>query len=143
IMWSASLALNGLTRSGMGATPFPVHMIEHSLSALYDVPHAAGLSIVMPGWLKYKRVALKGRIAQLGRNVFGIAEVDDAVCAAQTIERLTAWYDHIGSPSNLTKAGIPGEDIPGIAENVMKLANVWNEEEYTLDVVTEILELCN
>ena len=27
---------------------FPNHAIEHSLSALYDIPHGAGLSIVIP-----------------------------------------------------------------------------------------------
>ena len=46
-MWSGTLAFNGLTTAGMGIVGFPVHMIEHSLSALYDIAHGAGLSIML------------------------------------------------------------------------------------------------
>ncbi|MCK5545104.1 MAG: iron-containing alcohol dehydrogenase, partial [Desulfobulbaceae bacterium] len=42
-MWCATLALNGLTAAGLGRVGFPMHLIEHSLSAIYDVPHGAGL----------------------------------------------------------------------------------------------------
>ena len=47
LMWTATLALNGLTAAGLGRVGFPMHMIEHSLSALYDVPHGAGLAVVL------------------------------------------------------------------------------------------------
>ena len=39
LMWCSTLALNGLTAAGLGMVGFPMHMIEHSLSAIYDVPH--------------------------------------------------------------------------------------------------------
>ena len=52
-MWAATLALNGLTPAGIGASSFPNHMIEHALSAIYNIPHGAGLSIVMPAWMKW------------------------------------------------------------------------------------------
>ena len=54
-MWTATLALNGLTAAGLGRVGFPMHLIEHSLSALYDVPHGAGLAVVMLGWLRAHR----------------------------------------------------------------------------------------
>jgi alcohol dehydrogenase YqhD (iron-dependent ADH family) len=47
IMWSAILGFNGLTTSGMGQVQMPAHMIEHSLSAIYDIAHGAGLSIIL------------------------------------------------------------------------------------------------
>jgi hypothetical protein len=58
MMWSATLAFNGLTSAGMGMISLPVHMMEHSLSALYDVPHGAagwtmpppGIRRSLPGW---------------------------------------------------------------------------------------------
>src|SRR4030042_6955289 len=46
IMWGAVLGFNGLTSAGLGITPFPAHMIEHSLSALYNIPHGGGLAFV-------------------------------------------------------------------------------------------------
>jgi len=33
LMWAAALALNGLTAAGLGKVGFPMHMVEHSLSA--------------------------------------------------------------------------------------------------------------
>ena len=38
-MWAATLALNGLTAAGSGATPWPLHMMEHALSGITDVSH--------------------------------------------------------------------------------------------------------
>ena len=53
IMWSATLALNGLQSLGYKNTEFINHAIEHSLSAIYNIPHGAGLSIVIPAYLKF------------------------------------------------------------------------------------------
>jgi len=45
--WAATLALNGLTHLGISPYGFPNHMIEHSMSAISDVPHGAGLSVII------------------------------------------------------------------------------------------------
>lgn len=49
--WAATMALNGLTHVGIAGGSFPNHMIEHAMSAVCDVPHGAGLSVVMPAWM--------------------------------------------------------------------------------------------
>ena len=51
--WAATLALNGLTHLGISPYGFPNHMIEHSMSAISDVPHGAGLSVIMPAWMQW------------------------------------------------------------------------------------------
>ena len=55
IMWAAALAWNGLANAGLEGAITPNHMLEHPMSALYNVAHGAGLSIVMPAWLRYKK----------------------------------------------------------------------------------------
>ena len=30
-------------------------MIEHSLSAIYNVPHGAGLAVILPAWMKWSK----------------------------------------------------------------------------------------
>lgn len=142
LMWGSTLALNGLTQAGMGATGFPVHMIEHSLSALYDVPHGAGLSIVYPGWLRHVLVEKSARIARLGRTVFGVAEASDRDAALATIDALTAWYREIGSPVCLADWNIPASDIPAIAANAERLAQLWNLKRYTADEIAAVLAKC-
>lgn len=142
IMWSAILGFNGLTTAGMGFVSFPAHMIEHSLSALYDVAHGAGLSITLPGWMSYAVNKNPAKFARLGREVFGIEEADDLKAAVEGIDRLKRWFSSIGSPTSLKEAGIPEGDISRIAENASATAAVWGMKAYTKDTIADILNLC-
>ena len=142
VMWSAILAFNGLTTAGMGFVSFPAHMIEHSLSALYDVAHGAGLSITLPGWMSYAVNKSPAKFARLGREVFGIEEADDLKAAVEGIDRLKRWFSSIGSPTSLKEAGIPEGDIGKIAENASVIAAVWGMKAYTRETIAEILNLC-
>ncbi|WLE98810.1 MAG: iron-containing alcohol dehydrogenase [Candidatus Electrothrix communis] len=148
LMWTATLALNGLTAAGLGRVGFPMHMIEHSLSALYDVPHGAGLSVVMPGWLQWYLKQDAARIARLGRGILPSAEQqelageNETVIAERTIAFLRTWFSKVHSPVSLAELNIPAEDIPRIAENALGLAKVWRLNQYSQEVIEEILQRC-
>ena len=142
LMWSATLALNGLTGAGVGRAGFPMHMIEHSLSALFDVAHGAGLSVVIPGWLRWRARTDTSRLEQLGSRVFGINGLPGCAAATETITRLEEWFARVNSPIRLAQVGIRVSDIPAIATNAVNLARVWRLEGYTPEVIEEILGLC-
>ncbi len=142
MMWATTWAFNGLTSAGMGMISLPVHMIEHSLSAIYDIAHGAGLSIVLPGWMRYTLDRNARKLARLAREIFLISERDERLAAVAGIERLKAWFAAIGSPTSLKEAGIPDEDIDRIAENAAVLAQVWQLKDYTKEVIAEILRQC-
>jgi hypothetical protein len=142
LMWCATLALNGLTAAGLGLVGFPMHMIEHSLSALYDVPHGAGLSVVMPGWMGRQAGNAPAKFAQFGRRVFDIKEKDDRKAAQEGIDRLKAWFREVASPVSLRELDIPESAIPAIADNAMDLATIWRLKNYDTAVVSSILENC-
>lgn len=141
-MWSGTLAFNGLPVAGMGVVGFPVHMIEHSLSALYDIAHGAGLSIVLPGWMTWSAAKKPARFARLAREFFGVAEADDAKAAAAGIAQLKAWFSAIGSPVSLKEGGIPEGDIGKIADNAVELARTWRLKDYTKEVIVDVLNHC-
>jgi len=141
-MWSGTLAFNGLTTAGMGIVGFPVHMIEHSLSALYDVAHGAGLSIVLPGWMTWSAKKKPARFARLAREFFGAAEADDAKAAAAGIAALKGWFSSIKSPVSLKEGGIPEGDIGTIADNAVELAKTWKLKDYTREVIVDVLNHC-
>lgn len=132
-MWSATLSLNGLTTAGIGNHAFPNHMIGHSLSAMYDVDHGASLSIVFPAWLKYNESALSERLAHFGKEIFGKTGV------TETIGEIENYFRSIGAPLRLNEVGIDKAEIPGIAENAFSLANKWGLQDYTKDVIADIL----
>ncbi|MDR0817832.1 MAG: iron-containing alcohol dehydrogenase [Clostridiales Family XIII bacterium] len=101
------------------------HQMEHQLSGYYDTAHGAGLSVIMPAFLKYivkhgteDQVA---KVAQLGIDVFGIeTDTQDITgTALLTAERLTAWLKSIGMPVTLTELGVPVAEIDDMIQRVV------------------------
>ena len=142
LMWAATLALNGLTGSGLGKVGFPMHMIEHSLSAFYNVAHGAGLSVVIPGWMRYQSKLTPEKFAQFAERIFGITSGSKEKRAADGIQALLTWFVRIKTPTNLTALHIEEKDIPMIADNALALAKIWGMKEYTQGKIEEILKLC-
>ena len=133
--WAATLALNGLTYSGAAGFSYPNHAIEHSLSALFNVPHGAGLSVVVPAWMKWFRDRNPLQFERFARNVFGVEGGEQGIAALQ------GWYDKIGTPTRLPQLGIKETDLPAIVENVQKNVRVFGiAKTYTPEVVTAILK---
>ncbi|MCL2789173.1 MAG: iron-containing alcohol dehydrogenase [Desulfobulbus sp.] len=142
LMWTATLALNGLTAAGLGRVGFPMHLIEHSLSALYDIPHGAGMAVILLGWLRAHRTALAHRIAGLGRRLFRLTESDPLLAADQTIARFADWLADVKAPLTLADLGIAAAEIPHIADNTRGLARIWRLAEYSPERVASILLHC-
>jgi alcohol dehydrogenase YqhD (iron-dependent ADH family) len=142
-MWAATLAWNGLGPSGIGNWGVPMHLIEHPLSGIYDIAHGAGLSITIPAWLTWKAEKNGSKIAQFGRNVFGIEDADQDSAAKKTIEALKDWFDSIDSPTSFKKADIPESDTEKITDLTCKLASAWGmDKEYTRDVILDLYSRC-
>ena len=124
MMWSATLALNGLADLGYAGHGFINHAIEHSLSAIYDIPHGAGLAIVMPAWFRHYNAGGGGaRLAKFGRAVFGVAT------AEETIKAFEDFFREAGAPVRLGEAKIPAADIPKIAANAAATVRLWGMKQ--------------
>jgi len=133
--WVATQALNGLTPAGTAGGTFPNHMIEHALSALYNVAHGAGLSVVIPAWMKWYKEQNLPQFERFAREVFDVEGADAG------IEKLEAWFASIGTPVTLEDAGIPRESIDALAANAYELAKIWGIGEiYPKATIIEILE---
>ncbi|QSZ40832.1 iron-containing alcohol dehydrogenase [Sulfurimonas aquatica] len=133
--WVAIQALNGLTPAGTAGGSFPNHLIEHSLSALYNVAHGAGLSIVIPAWMKWYKDKNSAQFQRFSREIFNSSNVDEG------IEKLEAWFAKIGSPVSLEDANIPRSAISALASNAYETAKVWGMSEmYTQETIEEILQ---
>lgn len=142
MMWAAILGFNGITTAGMGRIGLPAHMIEHSLSAIYDIAHGAGLSIVLPGWMYHIVEKDPVKFARLGREIFGVEDNDNMKAGIEAVDRLKGWFASIGSPVSLGEMSIPAEDIGKIAKNAYTLAQVWGLRDYTENVIADILRRC-
>lgn len=133
--WVAIQALNGLTPAGTAGGNFPNHMIEHSLSALYNVAHGAGLAVVIPAWMKWYKEQNLPQFKRFAREIF---QSDDADVG---IHKLEAWFAKIGAPVTLADANIPREGIASLAKNAYGNAKVWGMDSiYSQEVIAKILE---
>lgn len=142
LMWCATIALNGWTTSGLGRVGFPMHMIEHSLSALYDVPHGAGLAVVMPAWLSWQAEQSPDRFARFAERVFGVSGDDRRSTALQGVACLLNWFKRMGCPTSLAELGVAATEIHRIAENALPQAKLWRLRDYHQPVIEEILRRC-
>jgi len=101
IMFSASMALNGMTLLGKKSGDWAVHGIGHILSLLYEVPHGASLSIVYPAWLKYIEKKHPERIGLLGSAIF-----NEKMTSYETIWRIEEMFRNLECPVRLSETGI-------------------------------------
>lgn len=141
LMWSAALTLNGLSSSGLGKVGFPMHLIEHSLSAMYDIPHGAGLSIIIPAWFRYQAEHIPERMSRFFTRVYGIEGTPQEV-SVRGIHTLSRWLQSCGAPTTLAEVGIPANQIPLLSENALPLAKVWRMREYDREKIETILRMC-
>ena len=121
LMWGSTIAHNDTV--GVGRTQdWGSHQIEHELSALYDVPHGAGLAVVMPAWMRYHMNKNVMRFAQYAVRVHG-CEMDfehPERTALRGIEAHEAFLREIGMPLTLKELGAKSEDIPAMAAKTKK-----------------------
>ena len=133
--WAATQALNFTTFCGVAGNRFDTHFIEHTLSAEYNIAHGAGLSIIMPAWMKWQKQFQPERFERFARVMFGAETADGG------IEGLKNWYASIGTPVTLAEGNIPAEDIPVLVEKLSEVAAFRKATAlYTPEMIRTVLE---
>lgn len=134
--WASTMALNGNTFVGVAGNSFDTHMIEHAMGALYNVPHGAGLAVVLPAWMQAIKNENPGRFERFAKNIFGATDADAG------ITKLTEWFSSIGAPVTFAEAGLSAEDVDPIAENAFGNAKLWGMDKmYSKERIAEVLKL--
>jgi alcohol dehydrogenase YqhD (iron-dependent ADH family) len=120
LMWASTLALIGIAGAGRGGA-FPVHQMEHTLSAWYDISHGRGLAILAPAYFKRVAEDRPQRLARLGRNVFGVQEADDRAACEKTIAALIEWFKEMDVYLKLSDLGIQRDSLRSMAEEAVRV----------------------
>ncbi len=135
LLWAGALAWNGLCNAGVQGAATPNHMLEHPVSALYDVAHGAGLAAIFPSWLRYKKESIAPRILRFGRNIMEMGNelqgLSDGDACDRVIDRFSTWIGSTGSPLSLSEAGIENPDIPELVKQARTLCGLWGISGYT------------
>ena len=118
LMWTSSWAINGFSGS-LTNCAWSCHMIEHELSAIYDITHGLGLAIVTPKWMKYVlNDETAPKFADFARNVFDVdPSLSDMEAAKEGIAALEDFlYNKLGLKSTLKEVEIDDSNIDIMAE---------------------------
>lgn len=121
LMWSSSLALNGLLGYGKESR-WSVHPMEHELSAYYDITHGVGLGILTPYWMEYVlNESTVENFVEYGINVWGINPNGDKFSIAkEAIEKTKEFFVSLGIPMHLKEVGIGEEKLHIMAKAATK-----------------------
>ena len=144
LMWASSMALSDILNAGMMYT-CACHLMEHEVSAYYDITHGHGLAIITPRWFTYildENTAPE--ICRLGENVFGVEKsIDVMEGAKKAIEALSDFcFKTLGLKSTLSELGITDEHFRDMAEHACMNGPIKGVKTLTPDDVVKIYQMC-
>jgi NADP-dependent alcohol dehydrogenase len=105
VMWSATMALNGLIGSGV-PQDWGTHMIGHELTAVYGLDHAQTLAVVLPRMMHEQRDAKRGKLLQYAERVMGLEIGDEDQAIDLAIEKTEAFFQSLGMKTRLSDYGV-------------------------------------
>ncbi|MCL2639428.1 MAG: iron-containing alcohol dehydrogenase [Phycisphaerales bacterium] len=120
---AGTLAHNNLVGLGRGQD-WACHMMEHELSAIYDIAHGAGLAILTPNWMKYVYKSNIGMFVQFAVKVMGVdgSFREPEAIVLEGITRLSEFFKKMGLPATLGDVGIDAKNIELMAKKATGVA---------------------
>lgn len=137
-MWAATLAWSGLLQAGIPGPAMPCHALEMPMSAVYDMAHGAGLSVVIPAWIRRAGERHLPRIRRFIQGALGEVQDTPPGCA----DALRGFYRSIGSPVTFAEAGVPSPDIEKLTSLASRAFAQRNMRDYTTDLIEAIYRDC-
>ena len=115
LMWTATLALNGIVGAGV-PQDWATHMIGHELTALYNIDHARTLAIVLPSLLQVQREPKRAKLLQYAECVWHIARDSGTEDQRidQAIARTRAFFESVGIATRLQDYGVGAEAVDAV-----------------------------
>ncbi|MCD7837225.1 MAG: iron-containing alcohol dehydrogenase [Lachnospiraceae bacterium] len=144
LMWASSMALNTVLDGGT-VHGCACHMMEHELSAYYDITHGHGLAILTPRWLSYiLDNDTAPSIYRLGKTVFGVEDglgtMDGAKKAIEAVSNFC--FVTLGLESTLTDLQIDNMHFKAMAEHACMGGTISGLKMLSSSDVEKIYEMC-
>jgi alcohol dehydrogenase YqhD (iron-dependent ADH family) len=120
MMLCCTYGCNDILSLGNSDGGWPCHLIEHALSAYYDITHGEGLAIITPRWMRHiLNERTLDRFVKYGINVFGIdASLPKQEIAEKAIDATYAFFESINIPMHLREVGIDDSRIDEMAHHI-------------------------
>lgn len=141
ILFAGTMGLNNFLQMGYNGD-WASHNIEHAVSAIYDIPHAGGLAILFPQWMRHNVPVNPSRFAQMAVRVFGVdaANKSEEEIANEGIDRLVEFWTSIGAPSSLKDYDIDDSRFSDIVDKTLVYGEFGNFNKLNGEDVEKILQ---
>ncbi|MBN2776582.1 MAG: iron-containing alcohol dehydrogenase [Bacteroidales bacterium] len=142
LMWAATMALNGLLRTGV-PEDWSTHMIGHEITALYGVDHAQTLAIVLPGVLTVMKDEKAEKLLHYAQNVWNIDTSDANRAIELAIEKTESFFNSVGIKTRLSDYDIPESAIGDICKKLeqKKYVKLGENRNINPEKVEKILKI--
>ena len=140
IMWSATMALNGLIGAGV-PQDWSTHMLGHEMTAVYGLDHAQTLAIVLPRMMAEQKDTKRGKILQYAERVLGLDISDEDTAIEQAIAATEAFFHSVNMPTRLSDYNLGEEVADKIVAQLERhgMTALGEREQVTLDKSRAIL----
>lgn len=145
LMWASSWAINGFARMDRQPNIWVCHLLEHQLSAFYDITHGLGLAILTPRYLRYMlNENTVDRYYQFGVNVWNIDEslpkMEVAEKSIECLEKLL--YKDLELTNNLSDLNIDERHFEEMANRICSNGIVEGFMDIDKEDIMEIFKEC-
>jgi len=141
LMWTATLALNGLIGAGV-PQDWATHMIGHEITALHGLDHAQTLAIILPTMLDIRREQKHAKLLQYAERVWQINSGSEKERIDTAINNTRNLFESLGVKTRLSDYDIDASAIPALLDH-LELHGMVNLGEYgdvTIELSRVVLE---
>ena len=110
LMWTATLALNGLIGAGV-PQDWATHMLGHEITALHGLDHAQTLAIVLPAMLTVRKEQKRAKLLQYAERVWNITEGNEDERIDAGIAATRAFFERMTVGTRLRDYKVSGESV--------------------------------
>ncbi len=141
IMWSATMALNGLIGAGV-PQDWATHMIGHELTASHSIDHARTLSIVLPAVMKVRKEQKRGKLLQFASEVWNVTEGSEEQRIDVAITKTEAFFREMKVPVRFSDVDLDASHIDELVSNLEshQMLTLGEHRDITPEVSRSILQ---
>ncbi|OOE78791.1 NADH-dependent alcohol dehydrogenase [Salinivibrio sp. PR6] len=141
LMWTATLALNGLIGVGV-PQDWSTHMLGHELTAQHGLDHAQTLAVVLPAMLNEKFEQKQAKLAQFAERVWHIDQGSDAEKAQQAIEKTRDFFERMNVKTRMSDYDLDETAIEPLIESLTQhgMTQLGEHGDVTPDVCRRVLQ---
>lgn len=139
IMWSATVALNGLIGCGV-PQDWATHAIGHELTAFFGLDHGQTLAIVLPAVWRHQKQAKEEKLKLFAQRVW---KYEGPNAATVAIEKTEEFFRSLGVKTRLHEYGVDESLLKEIAHRfTVRNERLGEHQSIGEKEILEILELC-